>query len=147
MIFDVFKNKKPVGTLNLFKDRGAWEFVVETSDKSLKDSIGDVRKNGVETFGCNHDNRGVRALVKKRVTTDNPYFNLAFREWLSNKGYETRERDSKTDTEILGLLKRIPEEKEIVEQVKSELPNMTHLEKTLILRQLRKVPESNNRHD
>ncbi len=82
-------------------------------------------------------------LAKAPISSDDPNFDLAFKEWLIRTGYEIIEEDTAVSEEIKKLLAEFPDDNLEKIQILSKLPTMSRLKITATLEGLKKIKNEN----
>src|SRR3989344_6442016 len=81
-----------------------------------------------------------RVIVEQAVKKTDPNFPIALKEYLARAGYEVQEIYPEIEGEIKSLLANFPEDEDI-QKILQRLPDMSHLEQTFLLEELRAFEE------
>ena len=80
------------------------------------------------------------SLVRGVVPQGHELFPLALKKFLEEKGYEVvEESDDRTEEELKKILDSFPDDNEDKADILNRLSEMSRLEKTLLLRELKKI--------
>ncbi|MFA6397593.1 MAG: hypothetical protein WDK96_01955 [Candidatus Paceibacterota bacterium] len=96
-------------------------------------------KNGIQSSFCVHsrdNNTTTHTIVKNKITKDDEFFQLAFRDHLLNKSFYVVEIRNDIDEKINTLIK-IVELDDKLKKILEQLSQMTYLEKTCLLEKLK----------
>lgn len=134
MIIDILKNNTYLGTLKFEENVPIFE---GKCDEKLRKFVERSLKTGISCF------RDVRidsesSIIEEDVAKDDPLYTLAFTEWLKRHDYEVRQQHPEVDKEIHELAQKIPDDNPVKKQILKELGGMNYLEKTFILKKLKK---------
>lgn len=77
------------------------------------------------------------AMTKKEVKRDDPLFGFAVTDFLRMNGFSVMSKE--LDDEIGTILNNFPEDNEDRKELSEKLSSMSNLEKTLLLRELKKI--------
>lgn len=130
------KGGKKLGEISC--DKGAPEYSPDC-DEDLKRFIeASILGRDIHVFRDLHDSEANKsAIVAAPIDPGDELFPLALRDFLFAHGYEVRERIAAEEREIGEFLESFPDSRE-KRDILGRLPDMTHLEKTFILEQLKK---------
>lgn len=78
-------------------------------------------------------------LEETQIKPDHELFPMALKRFLESNGYEVAEEHSDVENKIQAILGSFPDGNEDKNDILTRLPDMSHLEQTLLLRELSKL--------
>ncbi|MBI2035202.1 MAG: hypothetical protein HYT12_00785 [Candidatus Liptonbacteria bacterium] len=123
--------------------RGNQVVVKEIPDVNFKVILDSVFKDGVPRF-FDFENKDGREMAVSVIKPNEKDFDLALLGWLRRNGYQVEIVDPKLDKTVESLIKNLPDSPFKSGAVR-ELPNMTYLEKTFLLEEIKKTDKGNTK--
>lgn len=136
----IFKKEEFLAKLEL---RGNQVVVKEIPDVNFKVILDSVFKDGVPRF-FDFENKDGREMAVSVIKPNEKDFDLALLGWLRRNGYQVEIVDPKLDKTVESLIKNLPDSPFKSGAVR-ELPNMTYLEKTFLLEEIKKTDKGNTK--
>lgn len=131
------KDSKLLGILEV--DAGGHVKFSNDFDQDSRKDIENVMSSGVAIKIDRHDSKKRQSIILKKIIRNNdPLFSLALRDHLKVT-YETEELHSEVDEEIISIISKLPQNDEDRVEVEKKLPKLSYLERTFLLRELRKT--------
>lgn len=120
-----------------FKEDGSFE--LSDCAPGFQEFISEIISNGLETNEClsnEKDGNISHFMIRKKITKDEPLFNLALRDRLSSLGFYVVDMRTDIDEELKSLIKSDNLD-EGAKNISSGLSNLTYLEKSFLLEKLK----------
>jgi hypothetical protein len=132
---------RPLGTLEVL---GGVVDYKEGFDGVLKIFVNDSIEKGI-TLQVSAYNESTREFVnlKKSIHSDDVLFALALRDFLRNSDFMVEEVRPETDSEILSIISQLPEGDVDRVELTQKLDEISYLQKTTLLRDLKEVSKNN----
>ena len=127
-----------------FFGKGGLSYVGEP-DAEFVSWLESCLKNGITRFVDLPDEATHSLTITEQgVSSDDPGFPLALKEFLTSSGYEIIEKHPEIEEEIKQFLAVFPDDNKDKKDILQRLPKMSHLEQTTILKGLQALNNTSN---
>lgn len=130
---------KLLGTLS-FPESNQVQFI-DKPDKEFANFVKQAQEQGITQLRDIYDEQTKTfSLVEGPIGQGDKNYPLAFREFLERHGYQVEELHLEIEAEITRLLADFPDNNQDKIDMLRRLPDMSYLEQTFILEELKKLP-------
>ena len=141
----IYDKEKVVGRIEINENN---VLKVYDSENDFSKLIFDINKHGVNVLSCIHkkqESTTSHIIITKKVSAEDPFFNLAVRDYLFKKGFRVIEIRNDIDEKIFTLLKSVGTIlNNDLKNIQEKIHLMTYFEKTYLFEKLKENLQSKN---
>lgn len=134
MEYGVFSKNKKLAVLTIYSDN---TYSIDFDDKKFERFLSSKIEEGLGMFYEEHKD-GKHIILYKKVFKDDIGFSYTIIDYLKRNNYVIKQNDPDLDKEINQVFNSLPDSSD-KQKITDIFPTLTYLEKTFLLRELKKI--------